>query len=488
MHATRASAASSVKWSAVEYGGLALISFSSLVIYARFLSASEFGLFSIALSIIELMALLVSMLFHDALVQRRDVRELHYDTAFTATPALSAVVVALCWSIAPVVSRRAATPDAGPVLLWLSLSLPLMAASATLMARRRRELDFRTLAVSSLVGRTAGAAAGIALVVLGSGVWALVAQHVLFAMFTSVVLWVRCADRPRLRFGILEFRELIGFGLACVSALMLCFSARRIFLVASGLILGTYGTGLLNLAFRVVETLWSIAATAVTHITLPLLSSLQGDEGRFGRAFQAALALVCLVSYFGFVLLGATAPEVVALLFGSQWVQISPYVTLLSLQVLTQAPRTAVIAAQKALGRPRDFLLCQAAELGVVVAAIALFGVPSVGWAIGIWLAREAVGSVMQWWMFRGATHMGIRHSLGGARVPLIAALAMFAAVSACRELLTQALGPLAALMVLVPVGAIVYLACVALLRPALLVELIRFAHFAFRRVQPAAT
>lgn len=488
MQATRASAASSVKWSAVEYGGLTLISFSSLIIYARFLSASEFGLFAIALSIIELMALLVTMLFHDALVQRQDVRELHYDTAFTATLALSAVVVALCWGIAPVVSRQAASPDAAPVLLWLSLSLPLMALSATLMARRRRELDFRTLAVSSLVGRTAGAAAGIALVALGYGVWALVAQHVLFAMFTSVVLWVRCADRPRLRFGMLEFRELIGFGLACVSALFLCFSARRIFLVASGFLLGTYGAGLVNLAFRVVETLWSIAATAVTHITLPLLSSLQGDGDRFGRAFQAAVGLMCLVSYFGFVLLGATAPEVVAVLFGSQWAAIAPYVTLLALQVLAQAPRTAVFVAQKALGRPRDLLLCQGAELVFIVAAIAVFGVPSVGWAIGIWLAREAVGSLMQWWMFRGATHMAARKSLAGARVPLVAALAMFAAVSACRELLTQALDPLAALMVLVPVGAIVYFACVAVLRPALLVELIRFAHFVFRRVQPAAT
>ena len=102
MQATRSSAASSVKWSVVEYGGLALISFSSLVVYARFLSASEFGLFSIALSVIELMTVLVGMLFHDALVQRRDLRELHYDTAFTVTLALSAVIVALCWGSASV--------------------------------------------------------------------------------------------------------------------------------------------------------------------------------------------------------------------------------------------------------------------------------------------------------------------------------------------------------------------------------------------------
>jgi hypothetical protein len=64
----------------------------------------------------------------------------------------------------------------------------------------------------------------------------------------------------------------------------------------------------------------------------------------------------------------------------------------------------------------------------------------------------------------------------------------MFAAVSACRQLLTHELGALAALVVLVPVGAAVYFGWVALLERALLVDLIRFIHSAFRRVQPAAT
>jgi PST family polysaccharide transporter len=458
------------------------------VVLARILVPSDFGLFAIALSIIELMTVLVGMLFHDALVQRQDVRELHYDTAFTATLALSGVVVALCWSIAPAVSRTAAAPEAGAVLCWLSLSLPLTAASAAIAARRRREFDFRTLAVSSLLGRSAGAAAGIALAVLGFGIWGLVVQQVLFVSLSAVVLWLCCADRPRLRFRIVEFRELIGFGLACVSDLMLAFATKRLFMLVSGVTLGTQAAGLLNLAFRVVDTFWSIASTAVSQITLPLLSSLQGDQGRCRRAFQDALALVCLVSYFGFVLLAATASEAVALIFGPQWAQVAPYVTLLALQVLTGAVRLPASSIVKALGRPRDLVLCMAAELGFVAVAIVLFGVPSAGWAIGIWLTREAVGSVVQGWMFRRALHMGIRQFLGGVRVPLIAALAMFAAVSACRELLTEGLGAPAAFMVLAPVGAIAYFGCVALLERALLVELVRFDQFAFRRAQPAAS
>src|SRR5690606_12088006 len=107
-----------------------------------------------------------------------------------------------------------------------------------------------------------------------------------------------CTDRPRLRFGMREFRELAGFGVPAVSALMLHFSVKRAFIVVSGLALGTHGAGLLNLSFRAVDTLWSLAATTVSQIALPVLSAVRADAQRFRRAFDAASALVCITMYF----------------------------------------------------------------------------------------------------------------------------------------------------------------------------------------------
>jgi O-antigen/teichoic acid export membrane protein len=477
----RASAARSVKWSVVENGGIAAVAFSSLVVYAHFLSVSDFGLFSIVWAVIELMMALVGMLFHDALVQRRDIRELHYDTAFTATLGLSAMLAALCWLLGPVLASQTGAADAGPLLLWMSLCLPLTAVSATLVARRRRELHFRTVALRAVAARAAGAAIGIPLVVLGFSVWGLVAQHVLMALFGSLLLWVHCADRPRLRFGMSEFRELIGFALASVSALMLHLCIKRAFIVVSGVMLGTHAAGLLNLSFRAVDTLWSLAASTVSRIALPVLSLVRIDEGRFRRALGSASGFACVTLYGGFVLLGATSREVVELLFGPQWVEISPYVTLLALQVLAQARRPLFAPVLTALGRPREVLVCQAAELAFVAGMIALWGLPSVAWAIGIWLGREAVGSALELWMVGRATRIGMRELLGSIWVPLVGALALFSTVWICRELLGDSLGTVARLALLAPAGALAYFACVALLERRLLVELLEFVRSAFR-------
>jgi O-antigen/teichoic acid export membrane protein len=475
------SAARSAKWSVVENGGLALISFLSLIVYAHFISVADFGLFSIVLALVELMAMLVSMLFHDALVQRGENRELHYDTAFTATLALSGALCALCWFVGPWLSRRMEAPEAGALLAWMSLALPLSAASATLVARRRRDLDFRVLALRSLIGRVAGAAAGIALVVLGFGYWGLLAQHLLMVLFGSLLLWLSCADRPRLRFGTREFAELIGFATASVSALMLRFGIRRAFIVACGTALGTHAAGLFNMSFRVVDGLWAPAWTAVSQVALPVLSAARADERRFGRVFDRASHFVCLTLYFGFVLLAATAAEVVELLLGPRWMEIAPLVTLLALKALIQARRLLFGPLLTSLGRPQNLLLSEVAELVFLAGAIALLGIPSVAWAIALWVAKDLVGGALEAWMVARATGIGMVRLLGSTAIPLAAAGGMFAAVWACRALL-DGWGAAARLAVLVHVGAIVYFGCVALLERRRLLDVLRFTRSAFQR------
>ena len=478
----RASAARSALWSIVENGGMALISFLSLIVYSRFLSVSDFGLFSIVLAIVELMVMLVNMLFHDALVQRPGITELHYNTAFTATLVLSALLMGVCWLIAPVLAQRAGTPAAAAVLTWSSLSLPLSAAVATIRARQRRQLEFRTLALRLLIGRTLGAVVGIGLVVLGATFWGLVAQYVLVVFFGSVLLWIACSQRPRLRFGFVEFRQLIAFGSFSVAALFLVFSIRRAFIVLAGITLGTHAAGLLNLSFRVVDTFWALVSTAVSQIALPVLSNLTHDDERFKRVFQSACAFTCLTLFFCFTLIASTATEIVQMFFGTPWLGAVPFVTVFALQGIIQASRLQVPPVLTALGRPRDLLIAQGAELAFILGAILIFGVPSVEWAVGLWVTRECLGGSILAALLRRAAGLGLRAQFSSCAVPLACAIAAFGVVWITRSALPPAWGPAARLAVLAPLGAGVYLGCAMALNRRLLLDLIRFGHSALTR------
>jgi O-antigen/teichoic acid export membrane protein len=468
-------AARSALWGAVENGGLALVSFASLIVYSRFLSPADFGLFSIVLS---------SMLFHDALVQKEEVTPLHFDSAFTFTIVLSVGLLGACVLAMPWFAGLVESPLAASALAWTALALPCSAATATLVPQQRRELSFRPLALRSLAGRLTGAAVGILLVVLGVGFWALVAQHVLVAFTGSLVLWLSAATRPRLRLGRPELRQLLGYGGYAVGSLFLSFAVKRVFTVLVGVWLGSEAAGHLSLAFRAVDVLWAIAAGAMTQVALPVLARLQSDPARLKHAYQSATQLTCLVLYPCFLGLAVVAPELVELLFGRQWASATPYVSALAVLIVVQVPRVLMGALLGAVGRPRDTLIGVLLDLGLMLGLMLWLGSRSLDWAIGVWMVREiAVAPVMALVLER-ATGITLAQQLRGALVPLFAALTMALFVHLLSGALPASLGASVRLLLLIPAGAVAFLSCAWLVDRETLAQGLDFVSSAVRRVR----
>jgi O-antigen/teichoic acid export membrane protein len=469
-------------WSTVENGGLAVISFVSLIVYLRLLSAADFGLFSTALALVELLGVLVTMLFHNALVQRLDVTDLHFDTAFSATMALSSIMALGCWTMAPIFAAMVHQPSAARVLTWMSLVFPCSGFSATLVARQRREFAFRALALRSLIGRLVGGGIGIAAAFMGAGLWSLVLQQILIAAIGSSVLWVTSDRTPRLRFRYDEFKQLIGFGVLSVSGLFLSSSIRRIYTILASALLGVEAAGYLNLSFRVVDVFWAIAATAVSQVALPMLAGLQSDPGRFKRAYQASTQFSCLVLYPCFVGLGSVAPDIVEVLFGRRWLPSSPYVAVLGFLVLMQAPRLLITPVLTALGRPRDPLVGLVAELFFMLGVTWSLGMASLPWAIAIWVASECVLAQVSSRVLKRATGYTFFDQFRGVLKPFFVSLVMAAVVIETRRRLPADFGPMLRLAVLIPLGAVVFAGAISLLDRQLVGDFLGFVRTALAR------
>jgi polysaccharide transporter, PST family len=487
MTVDRQKTAKGALWSLLENGGLALISMGTLVIYTRLLSTRDFGLFSIVLALIEMLQVIVTMFFHDALVQRKDVTEAHYDTAFTVSVGASLVLMVLTALGAGLFAGSVGEPGAAWVLCAMTLCFPAAALSATIVARQRRDFAFRALALRSILGRLAGAAIGIGLIIAGAGIWGLIAQQVLIQAVGSLFLWKTCEARPKLRFGGKELQELSRFGAYSMGSLFLSFGIKRLFTVAVGIFLGVELAGYLNLAFRTIDVFWAIASTAATQVALPLLSSLQSDTARLKRAFQLAMSLVCLLLYSAFIGIGVVAPELVEVMFGAKWLPSAPYVTALACLVVLQAPRVLVAPLLTALGRPKDLVVGRAVELGFVVLAVVVSQVPSIGWAVAIWMVRELVGLPVNVRQLKRASGFAVIDQFRGALVPLGAALVMAVSVQLVRYALPSSMAALLRLVVLTTVGALTFLCVSYVTNRASLVTLMSLLRSALAKRKPEA-
>ena len=402
MSADKARTVRSFAWSAIEGAGLSVISFVSLVAFSRILGPGDFGLFATALSLFELLSLISNLAFHDALVQIPDLTPRHRDTAFTLTVLVSVAFAVLFWLGSPLFATAMHDARAGAILTVLGISFIFNGLSATLTAQQRRNFEFRKLALRSLVGRISGALLGVVAALYGLGVWSLVIQQVCIALLSTIVLWLACDDRPRFGFDRRVARELIAFGVGAAGAEFVNSGIKRLFVVACGVLLTTTIAGYINLAFRLVDTLWGVTATAIYQVVLPTMSRLQGDRDALFAMFRQAQRYTATLLYAAFMLMAATSDRLVVVLFGVKWLPGAPYVALLCLTMVSQAPRMLTVPILTAMGRPRDVLVGY--SWGMAYMAIVVVAVPfrSGMAAMAIWAGTELVyAPVFAWLLWR---------------------------------------------------------------------------------------
>jgi O-antigen/teichoic acid export membrane protein len=426
-HGSRA--ARSLIWTALESFGLSGLSFLSLIILSRFLSAAEFGAAAIVLGLIQILNLFVEITFHDALVQRREVEEKHFDTAFTVNLIVAVAISATCFLGADAFAAVVGEPSVAPLLGPMSLSLPAMGFAASLIARQRREMEFRPLAIRSLAGRAGGAVLAIAAAVAGAGAWALVVQQVASVAFASAVLWAFATHRPRLRFSREAFGALIGFGVRTTSVNVVFFSIQRLFVIGVGSYLGAAAAGYVTLAFRCVDMLRDLAAGAILQLSLPLFSRLQDDRAELERHYVAAVELSAATMFPVFVGLAVTAPEAVELLFGAKWLPAAPYVALLALLAVQYFTRMFGLPLMSALGRPHYSLVSGLTQLLCVAIGLVTVGRLSADWAMTVWVIRLVVAMPIDLAMLKRVSGISRWHQIRGALPILGIALAMAAVV-----------------------------------------------------------
>lgn len=451
--------ARSLVWTSLESFGVSGISLISIVVYARFLAPTELGIAAMALSVVQLVNIPVELLFHDALVQRKETTERHFDTAFSVSVLLGLLLMGVCWFGAEWLSGVIGVPAMAPVLQWMSLSLPFMGFASALIARQRRAMEFRPLAVRSVAGRSLGGITGIVLAIGGAGVWSLVAQQVLTVAFSTIFLWGLASKRARFRIHWSDCGELISFGLFSTLFMFLAVSIQRIFILMVGALLGSHIAGYFDLAFRIVNTSRDLFSGAVSQLSLPMFARLQESRQALAAAYFSAVQFTSALMFPLFIGLAVCSSELVTLVFGARWQDAVPIVATLAVLTVHFFARMYSAPMMNAAGRPSFPIYALAIQVVFVVIGMLLIGRESYFWATAIWVARLVVSTPVEMIMLKRATGLGLREQMRGLPVLLVCTLGMALAALAVKYGLAADWPILARLVLMSAVGALVYLA-----------------------------
>ncbi|MFK4538403.1 lipopolysaccharide biosynthesis protein [Bradyrhizobium ottawaense] len=431
----------SIWWSIVENGSLTAVSFVTLIIFAKLLEPNDFGSYAVAVSVIEVAGIFTNMLFHDALVREPKASDSHFNAAFTVSLLVSIVVFVILLTIFPLLATLVGDSRIGDIGRVLGVGLLIEAPTSILNARLRKEFGFRLLAIRTLIGRTAGAAIGILVALQGFGIWSLVIQSLSMTILGCATLVVLSAWRPRMTRELRPLADVLNYSVGAVTSLATNFATKRAFIFFAGVFLGVETVGFLNIAFRLVDTVWAISATAISQVMLPLMARLQDERERLLNSYKIVLGIGCSLIYPLFVGIGCEARELISVIFGNKWLPAAEPALWLSLLVFVQAPRLFMTSLLSAIGEIKGIRSANLIALAFMAVAIAVTRLADTNYALSVWSSCECLALAMLIMLVYRKCGLSPHEHLRIVIPPAIASCLMAVAISLTRHLLpdTQA-------------------------------------------------
>ena len=403
-------AVNNVVWQAAATGSSLILKAGILILLARNIPPSQFGLIAAATVITSLATDFSQMGVHRALVQRLSLLTNHIRSAFAIsllTGTLAAIGVGLA---APLLANVFRMDQSEQFIRFLAATLLFTGIAAVSSSLLQRERRFRALGLVDLGSYLLGfGLVALPMAILGYGAWALaIGQMAQVVSRTLALLAVRrpaFALVPRVK----ESKELLRTGLGFSAGQIGNYVATQVDYLVVGRYLGAEALGIYNRAYQFLLLPAQLFGTVTSSVLFPTIASIQDQPERVARAYLRALGLIAMLTLPTSGALAILAPELVGFLLGPNWLaMIVPFQIL----VLTLIFRTsykisdAVTLAMGSMYRRalRQFVYAAAVaggafaglEFGLGGVAVGVAAAVVLNYAMMLNLAREITGLALR--------------------------------------------------------------------------------------------
>lgn len=346
----RQQVARGVLWLVAGDGATAVLGFVKVAIMARLLSATDFGLFGIALLFSFWCEHLTELGFRDALIQKQGEIQSYLDTAWTAQVLRGLAIAALVIGASPVVAWYYDTPALALGMKLIALDFVLRSLTNPAIVHLRKNLDLRRDVAWRLTGPLAGLLSGIVFALVLQNAFALFYSLLTASLAQTVASYVTYPYRPRFRLARTRARDLLRFGNQLLCLRIVGTINWSIDSTVLSKVAGLTATGHYQMAVRLAGLPGSALGSPLHGIMFPAFSKL-ADPARQGAVLAQALTMVLAVTLPLALSLAAFSHLIVPTIFGAGWSDVAIIVVILSAYAVTLPTGNLLNAYFMATGR-----------------------------------------------------------------------------------------------------------------------------------------
>lgn len=348
-----------------SFGGRILTKLLSLmvsIILARILAPTDYGAFAIIMVFIMLVEVLVCNGFGTALVQKENADALDFSSVFYLNFAISIILYMAIYISAPVIAKFYRMPGLTSAMRILGISIPAEAIKSIQAAYVSRNMQFKRLFWSTLLGTIISGAIGILMAYCGFGLLALVAQCLLNICIDTAVLCFTANWHPSLDFSWGRVKELYPYARNLMAASVM----NQIFTKLGGLIIGkVYSPSSLafyNQGEKYPELIVENLNDSFSDVLFPVLSQSQRHQDKLKSITRRSIQLSSYIVWPMMIGLAVVADLFIRVVLTEKWLPCVPYLRIFCVAYGFDPIHVSNLQAIKAAGRIDIFLKLEVAK------------------------------------------------------------------------------------------------------------------------------
>jgi len=383
---------------------------AQVIILHLFISAADYGVAALAVTLFPLLDQATDMGLSSAVIQRDDHSPEKIATVFWLNLIMGAVLFALLAIFAPMYARWQGYPVVGSMLVVYGGKLVLQNGYFIPAAMMKRELRFKELSLIRIVANIAEFIGKVGFAALGWSIWCFVLGALMRVGVTGIGVQLCHPWRPGFYFRLREAAAYARFGISTsASQILYCLYTNADYPVVSKLF-GATALGLYRASYELVLELVRTVTLVFTELGFPTFARLRRNRFQLVEQFiaftrQSLVAVIPIV-----LVVFIAAEEALAVAWGPEYAVSGTAVRILCLVGLLRALSQIVPPLLDGIGFPGLTLVYHAVAALVLPTLFIVFGQllgpalgyvsVAVGWAVGypaafavlFWLALARMG------------------------------------------------------------------------------------------------
>lgn len=332
-------------------GGTFALTMLSTMVLARLITPEDFGLFAMVAIFTSLLAIFKDLGLGTATVRKQGLTHAEVTNIFWINNLISVVLGLVIVAMSPAVAWFYGDPRLTLMTASLSVAFVVSGLGIQHHALMSRQMRFNELAGVNIFSLVVGIVAGSIAAYSGATYWSLVILQFVTVFSNTSLCWILCKWRPGLPRRDVSVRSMVFFGGNITGSRIIGFFNMNLGNILIGRYVGAASLGLFDRANQLLHLPVHQFSMPVGRVAIPALSSLQSEPVRFRNYYRYAVFFIGLIAFPVVFLLAIFAHEVVLIVLGSQWTEVTPIFLLLVPASLARIIQVAMKWIYITLGR-----------------------------------------------------------------------------------------------------------------------------------------